>query len=63
MKRIYWLLPCIGLTAFAGYYHQWDQQQGLADERPADPFAQYAYRDGRKEAATDLARGTPKILT
>lgn len=66
MKRVYWLVPFLCVTAFAAYYHRWNQQLDMSYHGPGipfDPFSPYAVRDGPREAEADIARGTPQLLT
>ncbi len=66
MKLIHWLVPCVGVVAFAGYYHHWDARHAeeifSCPTIARDPFEEYAHRDGRREAEADLVRGMPKLL-
>ena len=64
MKRIYFLLPCLAVAAFAGYYRQWetarDEPATYCREDFTDP---YRHRDGRKEAESDLAHGKLRVVS
>ncbi|RXK55331.1 hypothetical protein ESB00_05380 [Oleiharenicola lentus] len=69
MKRKLWLIPLLGLAAFAIYYQHWNTLQAAprCHSRCTDPTAapvdEFAHRDGRKEATADLRRGRLTILT
>lgn len=67
MKRITFILPCLALTAFAGYYqHGRHPEIECAVRKTAytrDDFIDpYHNRDGRKDAEADLARGKLRIV-
>lgn len=63
MKRTLFLIPFLGLTAFGGYYHHWTAEQTARIETIArDPLTIYNHRDGRADAAADLARGKLRLL-
>ncbi len=69
MKRRLWLIPLLGLAAFAIYYQHWNTLQAAprcrsrCPDPAAAPFNEYANRDGRQEAEADLRRGRLTILT
>ncbi len=65
MKRIYFILPCLALTAFAGYFRHWEtgfdaRKTGYAKDDFLDP---YRHRDGRKDAEADIAHGKLRIVS
>lgn len=64
MKRALLLVPCLGLTAFGGYFHHWNTAYTTRLEDIASrPLAIYNYRDGRIDAEADLARDHLRLLT
>lgn len=64
MKRTLLLIPCLGLSAFGGYYQHWNTAYTTRLENIArDPLISYNYRDGRAEAEADLASGKKRLLT
>lgn len=52
MNRAYWLVPCLGMTAFAAYYLQWEP------EPPTTPLVactDWSSRIAAMEAAAQIA--------
>lgn len=63
MKRSLLLIPFLGLTAFGGYYHQWNAERtALIESIARDPLTIYNHRDGRADAESDLARDKLRLL-
>lgn len=74
MKRRLWLVPFLGLAAFAAYYNHWNSLHAATvlckcksvhrnSPEPTMSSDDYAHRDGRKEAEADLRHGKLMILT
>lgn len=64
MKRTLLLIPCLGLSAFGGYFHHWNAAYVARQEDIASrPLAIYNHRDGRLDAEADLARDRLRLLT
>ena len=68
MKRLLIVIPLLGVTAFAGYYHYWNsihhgESIPCRLPRAAGVDDEYRHRNGKRDAASDIARGHPRILT
>ena len=64
MKRVYWLIPCLGVTAFAGYYRHWQKEQDFIREHSIQTDRdEYFHRDGQKDAEAAWTQGRRQILT
>lgn len=67
MKKLVFIIPLLGVSAFAGYYHYWNiAQQEMVSRRPrciGEVQDRHLHRNARRDAEDDFARGHPRILT
>jgi hypothetical protein len=63
MKRTLLVIPFLGLSAFGGYYHHWNNEYvARIEEVTREPLAVYNYRDGHTDAKADLAQGKRRLF-
>lgn len=66
MRRLYFIIPLLALTAFAGYYAYWDSTtgpDGVCKCPRSSPWHPCRHSDGARDAEAALRHGAYAFLT